>query len=239
MRQRDPRNVVERRRRARPRVKIIEVPESESSADGSVSTLQKAEVTLPRSELERIWNPEYLERLARTYWRFLTRVSLGLLRVLYTEDGRDIAFIGRPFVLLTFHKPDYDVGEDHGTVTWHIKQGLLVAPTGRTKGYLRFTVRRPPADGEEYLGEDLITGTVTSEVANFYPLIAGWGWFSRVGRHLYRITQLRIHIIVTHAFLRSLARLDLAPSVVGALKAAATEDVEQADESESAAAEAR
>jgi len=44
---------------------------------------------------------------------------------------------------------------------------------------------------------------------------------------------------VTHAFLRSLARLDLAPSVVGALKAAATEDVEQADESESAAAEAR
>ena len=239
MRQRDPRNVVERRRRARARVKIIEVPESESSADGSVSTLQKAEVTLPRSELERIWNPEYLERLARTYWRFLTRVSFGLLRVLYAEDRRDIAFIGRPFVLLTFHKPDYDVGEDHGTVTWHIKQGLLVAPTGRTKGYLRFTVRRPPADGEEHPGEDLITGTVTSEVANFYPLIAGWGWFSRVGRHLYRITQLRIHIVVTHAFLRSLARLDLAPSVVGALKAAATEDVQEADESESAAGAAR
>ena len=80
---------------------------------------------------------------------------------------------------------------------------------------------------------------MTSEVANFYPLIAGWGWFSRVGRHLYRITQLRIHIIVTHAFLRSLARLDLAPSVVGALKAGATEDVERADESESPASGAR
>ena len=62
-----------------------------------------------------------------------------------------------------------------------------------------------------------MTGKVTSEVANFYPLIAGWGWFARIGRHLYRITQLRIHVIVTHAFLRSLARLDLAPSVVGAL----------------------
>jgi hypothetical protein len=58
---------------------------------------------------------------------------------------------------------------------------------------------------------------VTSEVANFYPLIAGWGWFSRIGRHIYRITQLQIHVVVTHAFLRSLARLDLAPSVVGAL----------------------
>jgi len=57
----------------------------------------------------------------------------------------------------------------------------------------------------------------TSEVANFYPLIGGWGWFSRIGRHLYRITQLRIHVIVTHAFLRSLARLDLEPSKVGAL----------------------
>ena len=62
-----------------------------------------------------------------------------------------------------------------------------------------------------------MTGKVTSEVANFYPLIGGWGWFARVGRHLYRITQLRIHVIVTHVFLRSLARLDLAPSVVGAL----------------------
>ena len=216
-------------------MKILDVPESGSSPDGSVSTLQEAEVTLPRSELDRIWSPEYLERLAGTYWRFLTRVSLGLLRVLYSEDGREIALIGRPFVLLTFHKPDYEAGEGYGKVTWRIKQGLLVAPTGRSKGYLRLTVRRPPVDGEELPGTDLITGTVTSEVANFYPLIAGWGWFSRIGRYIYRITQLRIHIIVTHAFLRSLARLDLAPSVVGALKAAATENVEQPGESESAA----
>jgi len=216
-------------------VKVLDVPESGSSPDGSVSTLQEAEVTLPRSELDRIWSPEYLERLAGTYWRFLTRVSLGLLRVLYSEDGREIALIGRPFVLLTFHKPDYEAGEGYGKVTWRIKQGLLVAPTGRSKGYLRLTVRRPPVDGEEHPGTDLITGTVTSEVANFYPLIAGWGWFSRIGRYIYQITQLRIHIIVTHAFLRSLARLDLAPSVVGALKAAATEKVEQPGESESAA----
>ncbi len=208
---------------------VLDVPESGSAPDGSVSTMQEAEVTLPRSELDKIWTPEYLERLARTYWRFLTRVSLGLLRVLYTEEGRDIALIGRPFVLLTFHKPDYDAEGDCGSVTWRIKKGLLVAPTGRTKGYLRLTVKRPPAEGDEHPGSDLITGTVTSEVANFYPLIAGWGWFSRIGRHLYRITQLRIHIIVTHAFLRSLARLDLAPSVVGALKNAAEQEVEERD----------
>jgi hypothetical protein len=192
-----------------------------------VSTKQQAEVTLPRSELDRIWSPEYLERLARTYWRFLTRMSLGLLRVRYAAEGREIVLIGPPFVLITFHPPDYEIEGDGGTVTWRIKHGLLVAPTGRTKGYLRLSVKRPPADGQEHHGSDLITGTVTSEVANFYPLIAGWGWFSRVGRHLYRITQLRIHVVVTHAFLRSLARLDLAPSVVGALRAAATEPVEK------------
>ena len=52
-------------------------------------------------------------------------------------------------------------------------------------------------------------------------MIAGWGWFCKIGRVIYSQTQLRIHVIVTNAFLRSLARLDLAPSVVGALRAEA------------------
>ena len=42
-------------------------------------------------------------------------------------------------------------------------------------------------------------------------------WFARIGRHIYGFTQLKIHVIVTHAFLRSLARLDLAESRVGSL----------------------
>ena len=43
-------------------------------------------------------------------------------------------------------------------------------------------------------------------------MIAGWGWFSRIGRLIYNETQLRIHVLVTHAFLRSLANLDLVES---------------------------
>ena len=194
------------RRQARARVNIVEVPQSGHAPDGSVDSKQVAEVTLPREELERLWTPEYLERLARTYWRFLTRVSLGLLRVLYTPDSRLIVFVAKPFVLLRFGKPEYDIDGDHASVTWRIRKGVLVAPAGRDKGYLRISVRRHDS-----------TVTVISEVANFYPMIAGWGWFSRIGRAIYRATQLRIHVIVTHAFLRSLARLDLAPSVVGAL----------------------
>jgi hypothetical protein len=201
----------------RARVQIVDVAQSDQAEVGSVGSRQEALVTLPRAELERIWSPEYLERLAATYWRFLTRVSLGLLRIDYGADYRAIVVVRRPFTLIRFHAPEYDADATHGTVTWRIQRGLLVAPAGRSgTGYLRLTVRRPrPEDcGEE------VTGTVCSEVVNFYPMIAGWGWFARIGRVIYRETQLRVHVIVTHAFLRSLARLDLAPSRVGALSPA-------------------
>lgn len=198
----------------RARVQIVEVEQTDKAEGGSVGSRQEALLTLPRAELEQLWRPEYLERLAATYWRFLTRVSLGLLRIDYGSDYRAIVVLRRPFTLIRFHTPEYETSATHGTVTWRIQRGLLVAPQGRAGGgYLRLTVRRPAA---EDCGEE-VTGSVTSEVVNFYPMIAGWGWFARVGRVLYRETQLRIHVVVTHAFLRSLARLDLAPSRVGAL----------------------
>jgi len=190
-------------------VQIVEVPQPPDEPDGSVASKQAAEVILPRSELERLWTPEYLERLARTYWRFLERVSLGLLRVRYTEDARLITLIAKPFVLLRFQKPQYELNGDSGTVTWRIARGLLVAPAGRGRGYLRISVLKS--------GDDRVW--ISSEVASFYPAIAGSGWFARIGRPIYRFTQLRIHVIVTHAFLRSLALLDLVPSRVGALAA--------------------
>ena len=50
------------------------------------------------------------------------------------------------------------------------------------------------------------------EVANYYPAIA-FGF----SRRIYDATQSHIHVLVTHGFLRSLARLDLAESRVGLL----------------------
>src|SRR4051795_2510899 len=137
MRQRDPRRVIRRRREAAARVKILGKPENSSAPDGSVTTKQVADVTLPQSELDRVWSAEYLERLARTYWRFLTRVSLGLIQVKYGPDSREIVLITRPFRLLTFKAPEYETEATKGVVTWRIKEGLLVAPHGRGKGYLR------------------------------------------------------------------------------------------------------
>lgn len=213
MRPRDPRRLSKRWRLARERVSISDLPTSGSSEEDGVTTGQCATVTLPRAELDRVWSPEYLERLARTYWAYLSRVSLGLLRVEYGPNSREVVLVSRPLRLLTFRAPEYETEKDFGQVTWRIERGILVAPFGRDSGYLRLSVRRE--DGEAP-GEAV--ARVTSEVANFYPLIAGWGWFSSVGRWLYRVTQLRVHVIVTHGFLRSLANLDLVPSKVGALR---------------------
>ena len=211
MRKRDPRRLWARHREVKARVNVTRKPETDSNPDGSVTSRNMADVTVPTSELERIWNTEYLERLARTYWRFLTRVSLGLIQVEYGPDSREIVFVSKPFVLLRFFAPEYDTDSDRGTVTWRINKGLLVAPQGRGKGFLRITVERR----DDPATENEIELRVVSEVANFYPLLAGWGWWKRIGGVIYRLTQYTIHNIVTNAFFRSLAALDLAESRVG------------------------
>ena len=193
---------------------IVEVPQSGHAPDGSITSKQVAEVTLPAEELERLWTPDNLERLARTYWRFLSRISLGLLRVLYTEDTREI--VVPDAALRAAALPGSGVRLRGGRRDGHLayREGAARGPgRGAGKGFLRLSVRR--IDREPDAGHGTVW--VSSEVANFYPTIARWGWSEKMGRAVYRATQLRIHIIVTHAFLRSLARLDLAESRVGAL----------------------
>jgi hypothetical protein len=176
-------------------------------ATGAVRSVQTADLVLEERALREIWSPVNLERLARTYWRFLTRVTLGLIRVRYTPDERSVVLLGRPLKLLTFRAPEYEMDPERGLVRWRIARGLLVARRGRGGGYLQIEVRRSPTPDP-----GLVRLHVEVEVANFYPSIA-----SRLGRPLYELTQSRIHVLVTHGFLRSLARLDLAESKVGRL----------------------
>ena len=175
---------------------------------------QTAEMTLAPAELERLWTPIHLERLARTYWRFLSRVTLGLVRVLYSESERSVVLLARPLKLLTFAAPEYELDGDRGLVRWRIERGLLVARGGSRdaagcgrQGHLQIEVRRLP---DRSAGE--ATVRIEVEVANFHPAIA-----SGFGRRIYNATQARVHVFVTHGFLRSLARLDLAESRVGTL----------------------
>lgn len=178
--------------------------------DGAVRSVQSAKLTLDAADLERLWTPANLENLARTYWRFLSRVTLKLIRVVYTEDSRAVVLLGRPLTLLRFDTPEYTIEPDHGAVRWRIRDGLLVARTGHGSGFLSLDVRREPPRGErDRVREDLL---IEVEVANFYPSIA-------VGLSVpvYEMTQSAVHVLVTHAFLRSLAKLDLARSKIGTL----------------------
>jgi hypothetical protein len=217
VRQRDPRKLLPENRPLPARVKIVRVPEQDYQPDGSVTTRQEAELAIPRTTLDRLWTPENLENLARTYWAFLTRLFLGMLRVRYGQDCREIVLFGR-IVLLRFHRPLYETGATRGMVTWPIKEGLLVAPGGRDKGHLRITVERPA----ETNGGEEVTVKVSSEVGAFVPMLTfpGLKALSGFGRWLYRQTQLRVHVIVTHAFLKSLGNLELEESQVGALRLA-------------------
>jgi len=181
--------------------------EDDTSTDertGAVRSVQAADLYLPEDALRQIWTPTHLERLARTYWRFLTRATLGLIRVKYTEGERSVVLLFRPLKLLTFRAPEYEMDERHGVVRWRIARGLLVARAGRQKdGYLQIDVRR--YDSEDTVRPPRARLHVEVEVANFYPAIA-----AGIGRFFYNETQSRIHVLVTHGFLRSLARLDLA-----------------------------
>ena len=193
------------------RAKVELLPEEQSgpiAPEGAVGSAQEAIVDVPEDELAKLWRPENLERLARSYWRFLSRFSLGLIRVVYAPESRTVVLLSRRLPLLRFHAPEYETEGNCGAVTWQIDRGLLVAKQGRGQGYLRIEVRRLDEPGRLRVG---------IAVKNFYPFIRGSGRFARFGAWLYGQTQVRIHRLVTFGFLRSLARLDLPPSRIGAL----------------------
>jgi len=193
-----------------PEPKRVDVPRT-----GSVLSVQEAEVDLPRSVLERLWSPEYLERLARSYWRFLSRITLSLIRVVYDDESRTVVLLSPRLRLLRFRAPEYETDAGRASVTWRIERGLLVAREGRGHGHLRIEVNRC-AEPE---GSESATLVIRVEVRNFYPWLRGRRRFARLGTWVYGNTQLRIHVLVCRLFLRSLARLDLPPSRVGALRA--------------------
>ncbi|MCW2959242.1 MAG: hypothetical protein JWP18_2045 [Solirubrobacterales bacterium] len=218
-------------RRLRPHTAVIKgavihdpTDDTTVGPDGAVRSVQSADIDLPDDAFGELWAPSTLERLARTYWAFLSRCTFGLIRVLYRQDGRDVVFLRRPFVLLSFKCPEYEMNGERGIVRWPIDTGILVAGQGRGKdGYLEIDVRRrgTVAPGVERVNVEV-------EVANFYPQVAHW-----LSRFVYTNTQSRIHVLVCYGFLRRLVSRELEESVTG--KYAITNDtVAQTPEPEKA-----
>lgn len=187
---------------------VIHDPTDDTSFDGKggVRSVQGADLDIPHEAFEGAWTATTLERLARTYWSFLSSCTLGLIRVVYTEEERFVVLLTRPFVLLRFQAPEYELRDDGGIVRWRIEKGVLVARKGRGgDGYLEIDVRHlGPA------GDDCERVHVEVEIANFYPQVG-----RLMSRFVYTHTQSRIHVLVTYGFLRRIAKRELDQSVTG------------------------
>jgi len=205
----------QRRKHRLPARSVIVSPRGSTAIakNGAVTSAQSAELTISRADLGRLWNPTNLENLARTYWKFLSRVTLGLIRVVYGENERRVVLLARPLTLLRFDPPVYVIEDDHGKVCWRIRDGLLVARPGRGGGYLELDVRREATNPRS---PEIRKLKIEVAVTNFYPSIAA-GFSTPV----YKATQSVIHVLVTNSFLRSLANLELDESRVGSLAAPA------------------
>jgi hypothetical protein len=185
---------------------VLHAPTDETSLDpktGAVTSRQSADIVLPAAALNGLWNPEHLERAARTYWISLSRFTLGLMRVHYTESERSVVLLFPWLRLLTFRAPEYEMDRCRGIVRWRIDRGLLVSERGRDgSGYLELDFERRDEG-------DQVRLHVAVEVANYYPSLTG------ISRRFYVETQSRIHVVACNYFLHRLVRRDLATSKVG------------------------
>ncbi|MEV4419593.1 hypothetical protein AB0L40_06380 [Patulibacter sp. NPDC049589] len=175
---------------------------------GAVYSIQTASITTPTERLDGMWSTHHLERLARSYWLYMERFSLGLVRVHYDDRGRYVCFLSRHIPLLGFKEPEYEFGETLGVVRWPIDRGLLISRKGRGRGYLEIEVHRRDGVGKD--GTPLSRAYVELEVSGFYPTLN-----SGLAYLVYKHTQSRYHVLLAYGFMRSLARADLAPSKIG------------------------
>ena len=107
---------------------------------GAVRSVQAADADhCPRDALDAIWTPMHLERLARTYWRFLTRGTLGLVRVKYTDQRALRGAAGAAAGAAALPAPEYLMDEHRGDRALADRERRAgLAPRPRR--------RRPPAD---------------------------------------------------------------------------------------------
>src|SRR5215218_3996207 len=102
---------------------VLHTPVDETSLDpdtGAVTSRQSADIVLPATALDGLWDPEHLERVARTYWSTLGHFTLGLMHVEYTRGERSVVLLIPRLRLLTFKAPEYEMDRSRGVVRWRI-----------------------------------------------------------------------------------------------------------------------
>jgi hypothetical protein len=137
--------------------------------------------------------------MGHSYWRFVARRSLGLIRAMEEPDGRVSLLVRATRLnLLCFDPPRYERDASGASATWRIAGGALVMRRGRGHGFLRLTLGRPTGPPESK------TIRAAMEVRGFYPLLRGSGRLAIAGAALYNLTQRVVHRAMARAYLRSL-----------------------------------
>ncbi len=175
-----------------------------ASRQGPTGSVHEAELSLPGGSLSAVLSGAFMERIAGAYWRFLARISLGLLRVRSDPGHQSLLVVASPLELLRFRTPVYRQGPGWAEVVWGIERGLLVSREGRGRGSLRIRIQELANRGEGARARLLMR----MEVSGYYPRCRGRGWFAPVGAWLYARTQARLHRRVLRGFMRSLGRLE-------------------------------
>lgn len=184
-------------------VELIPGGREQVARRGPVGSVHEAELVTAPEAVGPLLTTGFVRRAAGAYWRYLGRISLGLLRVRSEPGHQSLVLLLPGAALLRFGPPRYRDGPDWAEVEWGIDRGLLVAAEGRGRGSLRTRVQRV-TNGDR-------AGTarlrVRMEVDGYYPRCRGRGWFAPLGTWIYGRTQARIHRLVMRGFLRSLAGL--------------------------------
>ncbi len=179
--------------------------------EGAVRSVQAADLSMPAEELDAIWSPMHLERLARTYWKYLSRVTLGLIRVAYTNDRARGGPRDAPVRAPALPGPGVRDGRP-------ARRRALAHPRRHPRRRARPRGRRLPAIGIERCAAGDDDPDAPRRTSRWRSRTSIRRSRAASAASCTRQTQSRIHVLVTHGFLRSLARLELEESAVGRFK---------------------
>ena len=141
-----------------------------NSPDGAIESEQRVALTRPVVE----FSPAGAERLGRSYWREVRRLTGSLVRARERGGALELRLLGGP-VLLRFDLPMLEASETRAFCSYPIAGGLLAR---RAAGELTF---------------EQTAGTLRSTIRGFFPRVAN-----------YDRLQGRMHVAISRRYFRRL-----------------------------------
>jgi hypothetical protein len=152
------------------------------TADGAVESEQR--VALERPVVE--FSTSGAERLGRTYWREVRRLTGSLVRPRERGDSLELRLIGNGPVLLRLGRPTVEATETRASCSYPIEGGLLAS---RAAGEITF---------------EQTAGSMRSTIRGFFPRLAAREGKADWTGALYNQLQSRAHVAISRRYFQRL-----------------------------------